>query len=145
MSVGFALSGQKSSWVWYVCSASFTNKMSLLRCILWDVFYMSIEGWSTSKYPCPLGIVFNFDLAILIGKNCVLPIQFCYWNRSLVASELFHTLSHVKEYRRLKKVIHEIDIKWTIAPFSKFYGEIWVGNGGNVGNTDKRFFWKVSL
>ena len=30
-------------------------------------------------------------------------------------------------YRCLKKVIHHIDRKRTVAPFSKFYGKIWAG------------------
>ena len=46
----------------------------------------------------------------------------------------------VKEYRCLKKVI-EIDSKWTLASFSKFYGQIWVGFCLNTG---KRSFLKAS-
>ena len=30
-------------------------------------------------------------------------------------------MSHIKEYRCLKMVIHQLRRKWTVAPFSKFY------------------------
>ena len=49
-------------------------------------------------------------------------------------------MSHVKEYRCLKKVIHQIDRKCTVTPFSKFYGEIWVAF---CLNTTKCFFLEV--
>ena len=37
---------------------------------------------------------------------------------------LNNPLSHIKEHRCLKKVIHQIDRKWTIAPFIRFYCKI---------------------
>ena len=37
----------------------------------------------------------------------------------------------------MKKFIHQIDIKWTVAPFSKFDGKTWVGFCLNTG---KQFF-----
>ena len=51
-----------------------------------------------------------------------------YWNKSLGAFELFYMFrqqissvnSVVKEDRFLKKVIHQIDRKWTVALFEKF-------------------------
>ena len=43
-------------------------------------------------------------------------------------------MSHIKKYRCLKKVIHQIDKNWTVAPFSKFYGKIWVNFCLNTGN-----------
>ena len=36
-------------------------------------------------------------------------------------------MSHIKEYRCLNKSIHHVDKKWTVAPFSNFYGKIRVG------------------
>ena len=37
----------------------------------------------------------------------------------------------------LKKVIYQIDTKWTVAPFSKFYDKTWVVFSLNIG---ERFF-----
>ena len=36
-------------------------------------------------------------------------------------------MSHIKEYRYLNKSIHHTGKKWTVAPFSNFYGKIRVG------------------
>ena len=47
---------------------------------------------------------------------------------------------HVKEYRCLSNKIHEIDRKWTVAPFSNFYGIIWVVF---YLNTEKCFVFEV--
>ena len=39
-------------------------------------------------------------------------------------------MSHIKECKYLKKKgIHEIDRKWKVAPFSKFYGRSWISFG----------------
>ena len=60
-------------------------------------------------------------LTIPTGKNCFSFNQF--------------------SIRCFKKVIHQIDSKkWIVAPFSKFYGRIWVGFCLNTGNN---FFLEV--
>ena len=47
------------------------------------------------------------------------------------------------ECRCLKNVTHQVDTKnEMVAPFSKFYGKIWVGFCFNTG---KRFFSEVSF
>ena len=53
-----------------------------------------------------------------------------------------HSLPQIKKYRCVKKMIHQIDKKSRVVPFSKLYGNIWVGFYFNTG---KLFFLEVSF
>ena len=48
----------------------------------------------------------------------------CFWPFSYI-----HTINkvHPLKNKYLKNVIHQIDKKWTVTSFSKFYGKTWVG------------------
>ena len=48
----------------------------------------------------------------------------CFWSFSYVSQSIkFYTL-RIKEYSCFKKVFHQIDRKWMVAPFSNFFGKI---------------------
>ena len=60
--------------------------------------------------------------------------EMIYWNRTLAVSDFFHafiqsinsihTMSNIKEYRCLNKVIHQIDRNWAVLPFNNFYAKL---------------------
>ena len=93
--------------------------------------------WGYKKRP----LIWNL-LTILTGGNflslnsvqqLLLTFFICLQNQLC----LHILLSLIKGYRCLKNMIHQIDRKWMVAPFSKFYCKIWIAF---FSNTRKHFF-----
>ena len=101
----------------------------------------------SQKQPTVLSFLFNDT-----HREKLCHTQFSpriYWNRSLALLTFFTITQLIEFYKfhcyilksiRFKKVIHQIDRKWKVAPFSNFCGKIWVGFCLNIG---KPFFLEI--
>ena len=95
-----------------------------------DNFFFSQDSILTNTFVWP-------SLTILTGKHCAVFYSIQYKNDCLAASGLFHVftqsvslyipLSHIKEHRCLKNVIHQIDSKNEWLFFStRFTGKLYL-------------------
>lgn len=78
--------------------------------------------------------------------NRRIKIEACYFWPFLYAHTicyvLYIPLSHINQYRSLKKFIHQIDWKWQVSCFSKFYSKF---EFVLFLTQEKKFFLEVSF
>ena len=113
----------------------------------------SIFHFSQQFFPTSLKIMIpkhnikrknKFSLTLIMGKSFSIPHEFTEIEAWLLLA-FFHWHNQISSLNLMtnakKNIIHEIDREWrTVAPFSKFYGKIWIGFSLNTG---KCFFWEV--
>ena len=93
------------------------------------VIILKLVGKWYSLICVPLSIIQEFiEIKSLLLLSCTINYI------------LYIPLSHIKEYRRLEKVIHQLKRNWMVAPFSKLGDQMWVGF---CLNTRKHFFLKT--
>ena len=69
-------------------------------------------------------VFFNLVQEFIEIKSWLLLTFFASLHNQLSS---IHSISNIKEYRCLNKIIHQIESEWTVASFSNFCGKIWVG------------------
>ena len=126
-------------------------------CLIWILFKKSSKFWESpfSSRNYNIGLAWQKwpinVLTILTGKNfftqfntsfaawLILTFSICLHNQL----SSIHLLPHMKEYRCLKKVIHQIDsnYEWLLL-LASFCGKIWVCFCLDTG---KCFFLEVSF
>ena len=93
--------------------------------LLWNSCIFSEHLWTaasvaTFKYKICTSFKYRKCATYKYDKYCFI------WLYNKLSS--IHSISHInEEHRCMNKMFHQIDRKWMVAPFTSFYGKIWVG------------------